>query len=181
MKRSKFTAKERAYLLSLPAVESVTKERIFYSKDFRKECMRRYNRGESPTRIFNDAGLYSSLIGYKRIERCIARWRDGEISKRSKGSNDVGDDLFVPSQGRMPSVYPESESGTEHAEDVAAMPDWERQHGGAAAAVPNAHRRTPQDVSGLMLVRYESRLRDLERQIKDLKARLDGMQERGVE
>lgn len=175
MKRSKFTAKERAYLLSLPAVESVTKERIFYSKDFRKECMRRYNRGESPTRIFNEAGLYSSLIGYKRIERCIARWRADEISKRPNDPNGV-DDLLVPPRERMSSVYPETDAGTEHAEDGAsATTDEERRHGGAA--MPGSRLRTPQDVSGLMLIRYESRLRDLERQIKDLRARLDGMQE----
>lgn len=69
MKQGKFTAKERAYLMSLPAVESVTSERIFYAERFKTECMRRYHEGESPTKIFNDAGLYSSLIGYKRIER----------------------------------------------------------------------------------------------------------------
>ena len=69
MRQGKFTTKERAYLMTLPAVESVTQERIFYSERFKAECMRRYHAGESPTKIFNDAGLNSSLIGYKRIER----------------------------------------------------------------------------------------------------------------
>lgn len=89
MKRGKFNARERAYLQSLPAVESVTETgRIFYSDEFRRECMRRYNMGESPVRIFNEAGLYSSLIGYKRIERCIARWRESQLAAERRGEND---------------------------------------------------------------------------------------------
>ncbi len=37
--------------------------------------MERYYAGESPAAIFREAGLDPSLIGYKRIERSIARWR----------------------------------------------------------------------------------------------------------
>lgn len=70
-----FTARQRAYLLSLPAVRSVGAVRIRYSEGFREECMRRYGRGESPRCIFSDAGLDPEIIGAKRIERCIARWR----------------------------------------------------------------------------------------------------------
>ena len=54
-----FTARQRAYLLSLPAVRSVGAVRIRYSEGFREECMRRYGRGESPRRIFSDAGAGS--------------------------------------------------------------------------------------------------------------------------
>ena len=79
MKQGKFTAKERAYLMSLPAVESVTSERIFYAERFKTECMRRYHEGESPTKIFNDAGLYSSLIG-RRIRD--GRHDDGQPARR---------------------------------------------------------------------------------------------------
>lgn len=70
-----FTNEEIAYLRSLPAVARVANGRIRYSEDFRRDCMRRYRAGESPVRIFRDAGLDASLIGYKRIERCISRWR----------------------------------------------------------------------------------------------------------
>ncbi|WP_214309773.1 hypothetical protein [Bifidobacterium simiarum] len=70
-----FTAEELSYLSSLPAVESVRSGRIRYSSVFKRECMRRYLAGESPARIFSEAGLPSSLIGYKRIERAISRWR----------------------------------------------------------------------------------------------------------
>lgn len=46
----KFTAKERAYLASLPAVESVSASHIRYADSFRIEVMCRYNAGESPGR-----------------------------------------------------------------------------------------------------------------------------------
>lgn len=71
----KFTAKERAYLSSLPAVESVSASHIRYADSFRIEVMCRYDAGESPAAIFREAGLDPKLIGYKRIERCIARWK----------------------------------------------------------------------------------------------------------
>lgn len=69
-----FTRRERSYLSSLPAVERVTSDRIYYTDAFKKECMRRYRAGESASHIFEEAGLPSRLIGYKRIERSVARW-----------------------------------------------------------------------------------------------------------
>ena len=69
-----FTSREQAYLSSLPAVEHVTSGRIYYTEAFKKECVRRYHDGESASRIFEEAGMPSGLIGYKRIERSIARW-----------------------------------------------------------------------------------------------------------
>lgn len=65
----------RTYLRSLPAVSEVSGERIYYSLAFRREAMRRYAAGDSPVRIFREAGLDPKVIGYKRIERCFARWR----------------------------------------------------------------------------------------------------------
>ena len=70
-----FSAREIRYLQSLPAVERVSQGRIHYTEGFKRDCIRRYNAGESPAQIFRRAGLDSSLIGYKRIERCIARWK----------------------------------------------------------------------------------------------------------
>lgn len=81
----KFTAKERAYLSSLPAVKSVSASHIRYSDRFRVEVMCRYNAGESPSAIFREAGLDPKLIGYKRVERCIARWKRQERDERRKG------------------------------------------------------------------------------------------------
>ena len=85
----KFTAKERAYLASLPAVESVSASRIRYSDRFRVEAMCRYNAGESPSAIFREAGLDPKLIGYKRVERCIARWKQQERDERRKGPRTI--------------------------------------------------------------------------------------------
>ncbi|WP_150383425.1 hypothetical protein [Bifidobacterium rousetti] len=64
-----------AYLRSLPAVAAVSRSRIVYADWFREECMRRYQSGEHPVDVFREAGLDPKLIGYKRIERAIARWR----------------------------------------------------------------------------------------------------------
>ena len=69
----------------LPAIDSVTESRITYSRQFQIDCMRRYLQGEKPTAIFTSAGLSPSVIGHKRIERNIARWkRDESIMEKVK-------------------------------------------------------------------------------------------------
>ena len=162
MKQGKFTAKERAYLMSLPAVESVTSERIFYAERFKTECMRRYHEGESPTKIFNDAGLYSSLIGYKRIERCIARWRADERSGRLGGEYETGDMMAsnLPGEAVTPRFLGNGANGARNAR-------WP-----VDARAP----RPVQDVSGLLLMRYESRLRTLEKRIALMAERIDRLE-----
>ena len=82
MSSKKFTSVERAYLLSLDAVESVSESYITYSEAFKAKCMRLYKEGASPARIFREAGLDPKIIGYKRIERSVARWRQAESSGR---------------------------------------------------------------------------------------------------
>ena len=69
---------------SLDAVESVTQYRICYSKEFRDDCMRRYAEGGSPAAIFREAGLDPKIIGYKRVERCIARWKAENAEKAAQ-------------------------------------------------------------------------------------------------
>lgn len=162
MKQGKFTAKERAYLMSLPAVESVTSERIFYAERFKTECMRRYHEGESPTKIFNDAGLYSSLIGYKRIERCIARWRADERSGRLGGEYETGDMMAsnLPGEAVTPRFFDNGANGA----------------GNARWPVDARAPRPVQDVSGLLLMRYESRLRTLEKRIALMAERIDRLE-----
>ena len=90
----KFTAKERAYLASLPAVESVSASHIRYADSFRIEVMCRYNAGESPAAIFREAGLDPKLIGYKRIERCVDRWKTSAI-KSVTGSGNMSDSEII--------------------------------------------------------------------------------------
>lgn len=70
-----FSIREVEYLESLPAVDRVRSGRIVYNDAFKRDCIRRYRNGESPAEIFRSAGLDSALIGYKRIERSIARWK----------------------------------------------------------------------------------------------------------
>lgn len=73
-----FSPEEVKYLKSLPAVAEATSRRITYTDGFKRYCVTRYNEGASPVRLFREAGLDSALIGYKRIERCLARWRESQ-------------------------------------------------------------------------------------------------------
>ena len=82
-------------MASLPAVESVSASHIRYADSFRIEVMCRYNAGESPAAIFREAGLDPKLIGYKRIERCIARWKKKEERDRRGGERANRDDLRI--------------------------------------------------------------------------------------
>lgn len=70
-----FTDAEMALLSGLDAVAWVTRTRITYTDSFKREAIERYRQGESPVRIFREAGLDPRIIGNKRIERCIARWK----------------------------------------------------------------------------------------------------------
>lgn len=78
MQNGKFTKETKEYLLSLEAVEAVKSCSIIYSKRFKEECMRPNRAGEKPGVIFASAGLPSSLIGYKRIERAIYHWKEAD-------------------------------------------------------------------------------------------------------
>ncbi|WP_146191995.1 transposase [Bifidobacterium catulorum] len=73
------------YLRSLRAVKRVSCNRIRYTEEFKGHCMERYFNGDSPAVIFREAGLDSAIIGYKRIERCIARWRKEGYGIAGKG------------------------------------------------------------------------------------------------
>lgn len=53
-------------------------------KEFRDDCMRRYAEGGSPAAIFREAGLDPKIIGYKRVERCIARWKAENAEKAAQ-------------------------------------------------------------------------------------------------
>lgn len=195
MRKGKFTAKERAYLLTLPAVESVTQGRIFYTEEFKADCMRRYHEGDSPMRIFAEAGLYSDLIGYKRIERCVSRWRESErkgrlayiasIEAREQDLDSNSAESDTPAdtaaRGGASETVGEDEphldapaSETTLDEQDQQMLDEVIKRGRRRWRVkdrtvppePSSHAA---DVSGLLLVRYEARLRSLERQVADLK------------
>lgn len=89
-----FTPEEQAYLASLSAVQSVSESTITYAPEFRATCMDRYYAGESPTEIFRSEGLDPALIGGKRIERCVSRWRHS-IPPRDTPTPPAKRDLLV--------------------------------------------------------------------------------------
>ena len=85
---------ELQMVLDLPAVANVSKDRITYSNAFKQVCVIRYLAGESPTKIFREAGLPPELIGYKRIERSVARWKAAAI-KSVSGSDHLDDSEII--------------------------------------------------------------------------------------
>lgn len=181
MRNGKFTAKERAYLLTLPAVESVTQGRIFYTEEFKADCMRRYHDGESPSRIFAEAGLYSNLIGSKRIERCISRWKESErkgrlayiasIEAREQDFDAEGADAPNGAEVREPETHAADTTLDEQDQQMLdeVIKRGRRRWRVKDRTVPPEPSSHAADVSGLLLVRYEARLRSLERQVSDLK------------
>lgn len=87
-----FSADELQMLRKLPAVANATKDRITYADTFKRVCVIRYLAGESPTKIFREAGLPPELIGYKRIERSVARWKKSAIIReRQRGDGQQRD------------------------------------------------------------------------------------------
>ena len=64
MKNGRFTKIERDYLISLDAVEEIRSKNIVYSQAFKKKFIEKYEQGERPSKIFEEAGLNKDLIGY---------------------------------------------------------------------------------------------------------------------
>lgn len=89
-----FSTDELQMLRNLPAVANVSKDRITYSNAFKQVCVIRYLAGESPTKIFREAGLPPELIGYKRIERSVARWK-AAVLKSVSGSSDMSNGEII--------------------------------------------------------------------------------------
>ena len=104
MTKRQFSNTEVEYLRALPAVESVTPNRITYSRDFQISCMRRYLDGERPSSIFTSAGLSPAIVGRKRVERNIARWKvDPDIMAAAKSGGSSGP-LSAETRERLVSV-----------------------------------------------------------------------------
>ncbi|MBT1177722.1 hypothetical protein JS532_09160 [Bifidobacterium callimiconis] len=102
-------AETKAYLETLPAVESVMSGRIYYNDAFKNYVVKRCAAGDSPTRIFRAAGLGPSIIGRKRIERCVARWRSRAARYETQRADEQG----------SASQADESTPVTERADDTA--------------------------------------------------------------
>ena len=85
-----FSDAEMALLSGLDAVAWVTRTRITYTDSFKREAVTRYRRGESPVRIFREAGLDPRLIGNKRIERCMREPPDAGTTRPHAPAADAG-------------------------------------------------------------------------------------------
>lgn len=97
-----FTEEQIRYLEALPAVEHATATRITYTDEFKTRCMERYAQGASPTALFREAGLDPRIVGYKRIERSFARWRevhDVPAHPRIAGAGALSVDDPAPNRG----------------------------------------------------------------------------------
>ena len=72
-----FTEQTASLLESLEAVDHIDRDagRIYYSEEFKRHVISSWHGGDSPTALFRKAGLGPEVIGSKRIERCVARWR----------------------------------------------------------------------------------------------------------
>lgn len=78
------------YLRTLPEiVRRVQGGRIYYTNSFRTQATARYAMGDRPVDIFRDNGIGPEVIGYKRIERCIARWKENPDELSTVDSRNV--------------------------------------------------------------------------------------------
>lgn len=108
---------ELQMLRDLPAVANVSKDRITYSNAFKQVCVIRYLAGESPTKIFREAGLPPELIGYKRIERSVARWKAAVLESVSGSSNMSNGEIIT----ELVNLYVHAVTRKEKLDDIAGI------------------------------------------------------------
>ena len=112
-----FSMDELQMLRDLPAVANVSKDRITYSNAFKQVCVIRYLAGESPTKIFREAGLPPELIGYKRIERSVARWKAAVLKSVSGSSNMSNGEIIT----ELVNLYVHAVTRKEKLDDIAGI------------------------------------------------------------
>lgn len=108
---------ELQMLRDLPAVANVSKDRITYSNAFKQVCVIRYLAGESPTKIFREAGLPPELIGYIRIERSVARWKAAVLKSVSGSSNMSNGEIIT----ELVNLYVHAVTRKEKLDDLAGI------------------------------------------------------------
>lgn len=156
-----FSPEEVAYLKTLPAVAEATARRITYSEAFKQSCMRRYHAGESPVKLFREAGLDPALIGYKRIERCFARWR--KSSSDAMAGPQYDDRLDAASAHVLASMQTVT-SDRSPSQSQAPL---------RAITFPAASRDGSVDVRDLMIYQQVRRIDELEQEVGTLRMRLN--------
>lgn len=117
-----FSMEELQMLRDLPAVANVSKDRITYSNAFKQVCVIRYLAGESPTKIFREAGLPPELIGYKRIERSVARWKAAVLKSVSGSSNMSNGEIIT----ELVNLYVHAVTRKEKLDDIAGIANLDK-------------------------------------------------------
>ena len=163
-RRRSFTLKEATYLRSLPAVKEISASRITYDDRFKVECVRRYLEGESARMIFRDAGLDVSLVGPKRIERCVARWKkDPSVLKALNQTDVLHDSSAFEGKEEDFKRYFDNDSQL-HSQDIADA--------AFAAISGNAHTQSTIDMQELIIYQQSQHITMLQRQITQLQRKL---------
>ena len=167
VRQKTFTLEEAAYLRSLPAVKEVSASRITYANWFKVECVRRYLKGEPARRIFREAGLEPSLIGSKRIERCISRWKsDGSImGEATKEKTEDLDDEKSNIDGEMASKA------------KTLMENYNIANAAFMAIGTSKNGRKIFDVRDLIIYQQVRQIAMLQEKVDELQHRLDAMNE----
>ena len=166
-----FSDEEIQLLRGLPAVSNVTRDRITYSDTFRQVCTIRYLAGESPTKIFREAGLPPELVGYKRIERSVARWKEAAI-KSVNGSNTMTDGEII---AQLAARYKRALATRRSLEDIANTATEPKP--AATAASNDVHPLSlglfDGDTAGIIIRQQARRIDELERDVVRLRNKLD--------
>lgn len=181
-----FSPEEIKYLKSLSAVAEATAKRITYTDDFKRYCVVHYNEGASPVRMFREAGLDPALIGYKRIERCLARWRESQDEILNSGNakagveNKADSELFRSGAAGAPNI-PESARAARAWRDSAesSLPagagsesDFHVSPERRAIIFPVSRKEQNNDLRDLLISQQVRRIDELERQVDMLEALL---------
>lgn len=167
-----FSPEEIKYLKSLSAVAEATAKRITYTDDFKRYCVVHYNEGASPVRMFREAGLDPALIGYKRIERCLARWRESQDEILNSGNAKAGAPN-IPESARAARAWRDSAesslpAGTGSESDFHVSPERR------AIIFPVSRKEQNNDLRDLLISQQVRRIDELERQVDMLEALLHG-------
>ncbi len=166
-----FSDEEIQLLRGLPAVSNVTRDRITYSDTFRQVCTIRYLAGESPTKIFREAGLPPELVGYKRIERSVARWKEAAI-KSVNGSETMSDNEIIAQLAERYKCALVTRRSLDDATHAATEPKV------AVKVVPTDTRPLSLglfdgDTAGIIIRQQARRIDELERDVVRLRNKLD--------
>ena len=165
---------ELQMLRDLPAVANVSKDRITYSNAFKQVCVIRYLAGESPTKIFREAGLPPELIGYKRIERSVARWKAAVLKSVSGSSNMSNGEIIT----ELVNLYVHAVTRKEKLDGIAGIANSDKANIGNAPhpLVPPAPLSASSGLdseTALVIIKQQARrIDELERENESLRGKL---------